>query len=565
MYHGRIRLFLERQKLHTILLIGVVVLLVCLVYFPSLQNQFVSWDDELLIYGNPWLRALNFKTIASIFTHFDPELYDPLTLFTWQTIVAVAGFRPFAFHLLSVLLFLISAVLIFFLAERLTKNRTVAVLTTLLWALHPLNSAAVMWASALKDLLSSLFFLASLLTYLRFRESSSRSTYLVSILLFLLGLLSKVSIIFLPLILVLIDVFQRRRIDRAAMIEKIPYALLSIVFLIVAFLGKGQTIASLTVSETAALSLRAVLFSVVHILWPWPLAIVYPVSLPVQFLSVPTLVSGIATAALLLIAVVGWRRIPWLSFGLFWFLILLVPSFATFLKGSGITLTSDQYLLLPMLGILLPIAMALTRLWDSGTPARQRMAALCSLLILLPFSVLTATRVRVWHDSISLYSDTLTHFPDVIAMHYNLGLAYSHARNFSAALASFDRVLALDPNHAGAHTDKGYVFQLEGKKEDAMREFQTAIALDPRSSEAHNNIGTLLFDAHQYDKAIDAFRSAVAINPRYLQAWNNLAAAYGKVGKYREGLLAMRSALMLDPSKTAEVAKIEATLAAQQK
>ncbi len=554
------RLSYDRQKLHSFLLIGTIVLLAAFLYLPSLGNQFVSWDDEMLIYGNPWLRALNGTTIAHIFTHFDPELYDPLTLLTWQVIVAVTGFQPTAFHLLSLLLFLGSTVFVFLIADKLTQHRTTAVIVTLLWAVHPLNAAAVLWASALKDVLSSFFFLASLLAYLHFRGSGARSVYVFSILLFLAGLLSKVSVVFLPLIFILIDLLQKRRVTRAAIVEKIPYILLSVVFLIVAFFGKGQTVAALTVSETAALSLRAVLFSLLHIVWPWPLAIIYPVTMPVHLVSLPTALSGLAGAALLLIAVFVRRRIPWLSFGLCWFLILLVPGFATFLKGSGITLTSDQYLMLPMLGILLPVGVALTRVAERS----RAFAILCMLLILLPMSLLTASRGRVWHDSVSLYRDTIAHFPGIVAMHYNLGLAYTHVRDFPSALSEFDRVLALDPRHAGAHTDKGYVFQLQGMKEDAMREFQTAIALDAQSSEAHNNIGTLLFDAHQYDKAIAEFNAAVAINPRYMQAWNNLAAAYGKIGKHREGLMAMRSALMLDPSKTAEVQRIDETLAAQQ-
>ncbi|MBI5156071.1 tetratricopeptide repeat protein [Candidatus Peregrinibacteria bacterium] len=554
------RLFSDRQKLHSFLLIGTIVLLGAFLYLPSIGNQFVSWDDEMLIYGNPWLRALNISTITHIFTHFDPELYDPLTLFAWQAIVAVAGFQPVAFHLASLLLFLGSTVLVFVITERLTKNRTTAVIVTLLWALHPLNAAAVLWASAFKDVLSSFFFLSSLLTYLYFRGSGARSTYVFSILLFLPGLLSKVSVVFLPLILILIDLLQKRRLTRGAIVEKIPYVLLSILFLIIAFFGKGQTIASLTAAETMALSLRAILFSALHIVWPWPLAIIYPVTTPVHLVSLPTALSGLAGVAFLLIAILLRRRVPWLSFGLLWFLILLVPSFATFLKGTGVTLTSDQYLMLPMIGILLPLAVALTRL----AQRRRAIAIVCMLIVLLPLSLVTASRGRVWRDSISLYRDTIAHFPDVIAMHYNLGLAYSHVRDFPMALSEFDRVLALDPAHAAAHTDKGYVFQLQGKKEDAMKEFRTAIALDARSSEAHNNIGTLFFDAYQYDKAIAEFEAAVAINPRYVQAWNNLAAAYGKVGKHREGLMAMRSAFLLDPSKTAQVKQIDETLAAQQ-
>ena len=175
------------MRVHRLLPIGLIIVLTLLVYGKSLGNAFVRWDDSMLIYENPIVREISWKSLKAAFTTYDPELYIPLTFLSYQIDYAIGGMHPFGFHLTNLVLHTLNAVLVFFLLQLLLSGnnpplplkgegrvrvagRGTAFLVALLWAIHPLNTEAVVWASARKDVLSTFFFLGSLCTYLKWRD-----------------------------------------------------------------------------------------------------------------------------------------------------------------------------------------------------------------------------------------------------------------------------------------------------------------------------------------------------------------------------------------------------------
>ena len=123
---------------------------------------FLSWDDGYVIQSNPLIRSLSPSAIAGAFSRFDPELYTPFTTLSYQLDYALGGLHPTVFHTHNLLLHILNALLVCWLAKLLSGRSSVAILTGLLFALHPLNAEAVSWASARKDLLSGFFFLLSI-------------------------------------------------------------------------------------------------------------------------------------------------------------------------------------------------------------------------------------------------------------------------------------------------------------------------------------------------------------------------------------------------------------------
>ncbi|MBI4129132.1 hypothetical protein HY464_00395, partial [Candidatus Peregrinibacteria bacterium] len=175
--------------------IGLIIGLTFLVYGQSLGNAFVRWDDSMLIYENPIVREISWKSLKAAFTTYDPELYIPLTFLSYQIDYAIGGMHPFMFHLTNLVLHTLNAVLVFFLVTLLgipshARGRNssnpspcplpwgegnggphfVAFAVATIWAIHPLNTEAVAWASARKDVLSTFFFLLSIILYLRYRN-----------------------------------------------------------------------------------------------------------------------------------------------------------------------------------------------------------------------------------------------------------------------------------------------------------------------------------------------------------------------------------------------------------
>jgi len=147
-----------------------IVLLVTLVVFlPSLFGEFLAFDDELLILDNPTVHGLSFSNIAEAFTTYDPELYIPLTLLTHQIEWSLVQDSPFLYHVTNLLLHLLSVSIVFFIVCTLLTKR-IAMICALIFAIHPLQVESVAWVSGRKDLLSSVFFLASIWSYTEWKE-----------------------------------------------------------------------------------------------------------------------------------------------------------------------------------------------------------------------------------------------------------------------------------------------------------------------------------------------------------------------------------------------------------
>lgn len=237
-------------------IIGAFFLILLIIYGSSLTNDFVRWDDGLLIYENPAIRSITPSTLKTIFTSYDPELYIPLTFFSYQIDYLIGGTHAAIYHAQNLLWHTLNALLVALLLWRLTRQGWPSLFGGLLFALHPLNTETVAWSSARKDVLSTFFFLVSLLSYLSYRTQKKRSAYAFSLLSFTLGLLSKVTVITLPVVLFLFDFREHRRWSGKMLVEKIPYLLLSVLFAVIATAGKSGVLSASTLSEKILLSLR---------------------------------------------------------------------------------------------------------------------------------------------------------------------------------------------------------------------------------------------------------------------------------------------------------------------
>lgn len=223
----------------------VVFLLPWLAFGRSLTQDFAAIDDGFLIALNPIVHGFDAAHMKLAFTTFDPELYIPATIVSFQANWLMGGGSPLPFHATNIVLHGINAVLVGLLFLRWTKNQSIALVGAALFAVHPLHTEAVAWAAGRKDLLCTMFFL---LSYLSFRQSAEcRKTVfqLIALGFFLLALLSKVLAATLP-ILFLLDLLllQKKQPVRRRMFTLLPFFILSATFLFIATFGKEQILAS---------------------------------------------------------------------------------------------------------------------------------------------------------------------------------------------------------------------------------------------------------------------------------------------------------------------------------
>ncbi len=578
------------NRSHWIALIGTFTFLGFLIYAASLSNGFVRWDDGLLIYENPFIRGINIKNLWAIFSSYDPELYIPLTLFSYQIDFAVAGTNAGFYHLHSLALHIINAILIVWVLKKLTGNTWVSIVTGLLFLVHPLNTEAVAWASGRKDLLSTLWFLVSVGCYLGMKgmmgemgTMGKRRLYILSLVTFVLALLSKVTVLTLPAVLVLVALFQKRKLDRAFWMELLPYVELSILFAIIAYFGKTGVIDASTGLEKILIAPLSTVFYLQKLVLPLGLSVIYPLTGSIELMSMRIVIPLIICAGLIVVGLKNLNRNPLLFFCLAFFAITLSPSLLNFSKGGFLYFASDRYAYLAGIGILLLIASFIFHLSYRNVVA--------SIFVII-FGVLATQQSFVWANSESLFTHTLKHYPDTHSAHNNLGNMQRARGEIDAAIASYVEAKRIteefgrgdsasiaeskitsnmasafrvtgDTTHAlkllqeaeelnslnaNVPLGKGIIFASQGNISESESQYQKAIEMRPNFTTAKINLASLYVQTRRYNEAIATLEQALEENPFYPQAWFNLGVALRHVERNREAKDAYEEAVDLEPA-----------------
>lgn len=556
-----------------------------LVYAPSLTNAFVALDDGLLIVKNPLVHRIAPYTLGRIFTSYDPELYIPFTLLLYQIQYAFAGANPVVFHFTNLILHIGNALLATWLMALLTRKRFLGLAAGLLFALHPLHTEAVAWASATKDLLSAFFFLLSFILYIRSRQIPSPQHQWLSVAAFFAALLSKVVVLLLPALLLLYDLREDGKITRRKIIEKWPYIALSGVFLCIALAGKAGNPLTLTPLQTLLMAGKSTAFYAEKLLLPAGLSAIYPqlteISIGQAEFFIPVL------AVLLMMALWIWslRRQRSVSLALGLFFLPLLPNFVNFSKNGYLFFGSDRYAYLASLGVLLLLALAIRRFAEKPRGRIALGAGLSGLAVI--FAIATFAQSRTWRDTESLYRNALRRYPDSTMALNNLGSTLMAKEKDSEALELFTRAHALDGRSVSAvniglvHLQRGGIEEAEtwfasaveaipaggrlnagdivpyyfladlreklGRPEEALALYKEAAERGAGFAEPHINLGIAYQKRQLLPQAQDAFQSAIAISPNLPAPHYHLAGILAETGYLEEAERELLAVLRIDP------------------
>ena len=207
--------------------LALILVLTAIVFLPCLKNGFLIYDDQDGVTNNVYIRAFTFQNLKVFFTTAQ-FMYSPLVFLSLAIDYSIAGLNPFVFHFTNLLLHLINVCLVFVLIRKLSGKIESALIATALFAVHPLNSDTVAWISTRSNLLFTLFFLSSLIFYLRYLKNNfGKRWYVLTLLFFLFSSLSKSTAVVLPVVLLLLDYYQQRKINLKCLLEKIPFFILS--------------------------------------------------------------------------------------------------------------------------------------------------------------------------------------------------------------------------------------------------------------------------------------------------------------------------------------------------
>lgn len=534
---------LSKRKGIALLIIGVFALTFS-VYWQSLGNQFVSWNDPTLIYGNEIVTHPSFDAVKQAFTRYDPELYIPLTFLSYQADYLIGGINPFIYRLDNLLIHTFNVLLVIWLLYLLSENLWVAVIAGLLFAVHPMNTEAVAWSSARKDLLSTLFFLSSFIAYLYYKPKQKRWLYALSVALFLLGLLSKVIVMTLPLVLLLVDTVQQGRWRNELLRNKIPYFVLSIIFLIVAWFGKSQAILNSGISEKFLIACKSIAFYIEKLIVPYHLSILYPYNTDVQLASADMLFSFGVILLLVLAIQQSWKKYRLLAFGLIFFVITIVPTLTNIYRNQDLSFAADHYAYLPSVGFFFAAALAAYWLGKHVRPTKIALRAgtvICAYIILM-FAYFAHAQATVWHDSTTLFSNALQYYPETLSARMNLLDLYLQSGDTREAMQQAQQLLALQPR-GRTHRLIGDIYLQEHLYAQAEAEYKTASNMEPTSAEHYIRLGDLYAIEGKLTDAEREYKTALSYDAAQIDVYDNLATVYLAEKKYTDAEATARTML----------------------
>lgn len=542
------------------------------VYHSAWGHEFVDFDDYEYVVENPHVRTgLSFENLTWAFTRFHSSNYHPLTWVSLMIDATLSGSSPTGkldprlFHLTSALLHLGSVLLVYRLFQRMTGAVWPSGLIAALFAIHPMHVESVAWVSERKDVLSILLGLAALLLFETYARSGRWRPYCVSIAFYLLSLLAKQTLVTLPAILLLLDYWPLARLRRGQetsdggdrysprplrflLVEKIPFALLSVAFSLAVYWAQAER--SIRPLEEYSLGVRGAnaAISVVHYIgltaWPTGLACFYPHpggSLSVSLAAVSATVL-VATTALLH----GERKsFPFLIVGWLWFLIGLLPVCG--LIQIGEQAMADRYSYFPHLGLFAMAAFSLQRL-AKAKPRWTRAIGVGAAIALVALAVVAERQVERWRDTETLFRHTLTVTTNNYYAHNVLGGALTRKGEVDKALEQFRLAYKIKPDNAIMAANLANALTAAGRSRDAADLYRRSLAERPGVPWRMNNLAWIL--ATSRDPSVrdgaEALRLAKLAcesdggeNPFYL---DTLAAAYAELGRYDDALATIQKA-----------------------
>lgn len=508
-------------------------LLICLflilatlsVYWQVRDYAFVNFDDNAYIYENPYVRAgLTRESIAWAFTAAHSSNWHPLTWLSHMLDVQLYGLNPGQHHLTNVLLHILNTLLLFFLLRRMTRALWPSCFVAALFALHPLHVESVAWVAERKDVLSTFFWVLTLHYYVRYVERPGRTAYLTTILLFIMGLMSKPMVVTLPFVLLLLDYWPLRRFSisdcrfpaeeqeksktcprirpgiknlssaqtgdqKTKIIEKFPFFALSAASSVVTFLVQQSAGATASMDiypfyVRLANALVSYITYIVKMVYPYQLAVFYPHPGMRPWWE-------IAGASLLLISITVFviryaKSHPYLIVGWLWYMGTLVPVIG--LVQVGLQAMADRYTYIPLIGLFIMIAWGVPDLAQKWRYGKLTMVTTAAVFVSL-FTAASWLQTQHWTNSVTLFQHSLEITQGSYKVHANLGNALARQGRLKEALKHYSQALRILPDMAAeVHNNIGAALIYNRKFKAAKPHIQEALRLAPGHVKAHKNL-----------------------------------------------------------------------------
>jgi Flp pilus assembly protein TadD len=534
-----------------------------LVYLPALRGGFL-WDDSGYISGAWTLRTLG--GLKAIWV--DPRAtcqYYPLSFTVFWAIYQLFGLTPLAFHLATLLLQWAAALLFWQFLARLRVNG--ALLAAVIFAFHPVNVMSVAWMSELKNTLSCTLALGACWAYIRFaglgvygqpdNAAGNRPAWrwhLLSLALFLLAMLAKTAVSFLPVTLLLVIWWQRGRLRGSDLPALLPMLAIAVgmgafTIYIEQHAGASGSAFNIDFQDRLLISGRSFWFYLGKLAWPADLIFIYPrwkvdAGEWRQWIY-PVAMIGALLGAWLVRGRIG--RGVFVAIAHFYvstsLLVMMVVPYMT-----RYSYVSDHWAYYGSLSVIALAAAGISRVAErTGLEWAGPLEWGIGGLICLGLATLSWAQSRTYVDAGTLWRATLAANPGCGAARNNLGADLYARGQTEEAMEQFQEAVRIDPDNAEAHVSLGSALYGRGLSEQAFAQYRQALAIDGEQSDAWYDLGKVFLDQGKITEAIASFREGLRINPYDADGHDNLGYALGLQGSGTAAIGEYRQALEIDP------------------
>lgn len=533
--------------------IAALVALATWVYWPVSSFDFAAYDDyEFIVENSNVATGLSFTNLRWALSHPYEATGGPVTWISHMADVQYFGLVAGPQHVINVVIHIVTTLLLLVVLRSITGSTVRSGVVAALFAVHPLHVESVAWIAERKDVLSGLFWFATIAAYAHYTRAPGWVRYALVLVTFCLGLLSKPMVVTLPAVLLILDMWPLGRwrppsghtIDWRLVIEKIPLILLAAGAITLTYLSQYSG-GSVAASDAVPLGLRLANASVSVATYlqkaVWPTGLIpyypYPASIPVWKTAVCLLV-------LIAITVAAWRlrhKAPMVIVGWLWYLVALIPVVGLVQVGGHAR--ADRFTYLPLVGIFMAVAWGLAdvaRKWS--IPAWVQVAT--AAVAVTTGAVVARAQVWHWQDGLTLWRHTIRVDPANARAQSNLGAVLIMQDRFAEALEPLESAVRLDPQVAKTQFNLGLALEETARTSEAVEHYRAAMALDPGYVKPIQQLANIFAKAGNTPEAVALYNRALAITPENPLLHVNLAVTLGP----RQGLPHMQQAIRLEPT-----------------
>ncbi|MDI6742338.1 MAG: tetratricopeptide repeat protein [Smithella sp.] len=571
----------RNQKLSALTVLFLAVLTLA-VYWPVQNYDFINFDDNVYITQNSRVQSgITSENIRWAFSTRYFGLWNPVVWLSFMFDYELFGLNAGGYHWTNVILHLLNAVLLFFLFRNLTGALWRSAFVAALFAVHPMNVESVAWIAERKNVLSTFFWILTMLLYVRYVELPGWKRYLPVVAVFALGLMTKPMLVTLPFVLLLIDYWplnrtpidtlhtpEERKTGEAEkkkfvflFMEKIPLFLLSSMSIYMTMFYSPSTPFN-QLSRTIEYDFMQRISNAVYSYVAYLKKLFLPTDLSILYLYVDVstwqiLVSIVILTIITIFVCAYFRKYPYMPVGWFWYLGTLFPVIG--IVQIGEYTMADRYAYIPYIGLFVLLAWGVYRLMSKSVYLKK-ILIIVSVLIIAASTLATYSQMKKWTNTETLFADAIAKDPNNHLAYHILGQEMSNKGNHQQALHYYEMAIKANPAYYLSYKNAAVSLVKTGKRDEALKRFEEALQLKKSSHEPYLDLGYFHLGANNLDKSIEYLSKADEIKPDHLETLNYLGVALVRKGRLEEGIAQFEKALLINPAYHEAFRNLQLTL-----